>query len=86
MHGLPKQSDLVEAMLAYMKSVGGNAHFKEIESGVIKSLQISASEASKVRSGSRTELAYRLSWARTKCKEQGLIQNIGNGVWQIVSK
>jgi len=82
----PKQEELIQATLQYLQSSGGRAHFKDIERGVIKILNIDESSARLLRSGKRTELAYRLSWARTKCKESGLVTNLGSGIWEIVSK
>jgi restriction endonuclease Mrr len=35
------------------------------------------------RIGNRKEFGYRLSWARTKAKEKGLVERVEFGVWKI---
>jgi restriction endonuclease Mrr len=80
---LPKQEVLVGATLKVLENLGGQAHFRDIEKGVIAYLNIDANLTRVIRSGNRTELAYRLSWARTKCKALGKIENVGNGNWKL---
>lgn len=70
-------------MVEALKDLGGSAHFKEIENAVAKKLNLSPEAIKQVRSGKRTEFAYRLSWARTKCKAEGLITNSGGGRWSL---
>ena len=84
MSNLPKQETLVGATLTVLENLGGQAHFRDIEKGVIEFLNIDSSLTMVIRSGNRTELAYRLSWARTKCKALGKIKNIGNGIWKLI--
>jgi restriction endonuclease Mrr len=38
------------------------------------------------RSGRRSEFGYRLSWARTKAKEKGLVERVEFGIWKITKK
>ena len=84
MNVLPTSSELAPLVLQVLRELGGSAHFKEIEKGVAKKLNLSADAVSQTRVGKRTEFAYRLSWARTKCKADGLIVNVGRGYWQVV--
>jgi len=81
---LPSPSELALAVVEVLEDLGGTAHFKEIERAVAKKLDLSTEVTSQIRTGKRTEFAYRLSWARTKCKSEGLITNSGQGVWRLV--
>lgn len=38
------------------------------------------------RIGNRNEFGYRLSWARTKAKEKGLVERVELGIWRITKK
>jgi restriction endonuclease Mrr len=62
---LPSPSELAPVVVDVIKEMGGTAHFKDIEKAVIKKLGLSNEATSQIRSGKRTEFAYRLSWART---------------------
>jgi restriction endonuclease Mrr len=84
MNELPSPSELAPHVLQVLKELGGSGHFKEIEKGVAQKLDLSVESLSQTRMGKRTEFAYRLSWARTKCKNDGLIINTGRGYWQVV--
>ena len=84
MHELPSAAELSTVVENALRKLGGKAHFKEIENQVIRDLQLSSHLATATRSGNRTELAYRLSWARTACKNKGIIRNLGKGIWEIV--
>ena len=83
---LPSPSELAPVVVDVIKELGGTAHFKDIEKAVVKKLSLSAEAISQIRSGKRTEFAYRLSWARTKCKSEGLITNSGSGIWKLVTR
>jgi restriction endonuclease Mrr len=84
MNKLPSPSELAPAVVEALKDLGGSAHFKDIERAVAKKLNLSYEITSQIRSGKRTEFAYRLSWARTKCKSEGLITTSGQGVWKLI--
>jgi len=83
MTSLPSPSLLAPLVVDALKELGGTAHFKDIEKVVAKKLNLSSEVISQVRSGKRTEFAYRLSWARAKCKADGLITNSGGGKWSL---
>ena len=82
---LPSPSELAPVVVEVIKELGGTAHFKDIEKAVVKKLGLPIEATSQIRSGKRTEFAYRLSWARTKCKSEGLITNSGSGIWKLVT-
>jgi restriction endonuclease Mrr len=81
---LPKISELVGPTLDCLRANNGQAHFKTIEEWVIKNLELSVEQRNHLRSGKRTELQYRLSWARVKAKSEGVIENHGKGIWKLI--
>jgi hypothetical protein len=54
----------------------------EIEKFVVQELGISEADQKIPREKSRTELQYRLAWARTKAKGAGLIVRDGTKSWK----
>ena len=55
----------------------------EIENAVIKELAIPGRLVEVIHSGKRTELQYRLGWARTKAKSDGTILSPARETWSI---
>lgn len=82
MTDLPSPSELAPIIVVVLDELGGKAHFKDIEIAVAQHLNLEAELVKIVRSGKRTEFAYRMSWARTACKGKGLIRNLGKGIWE----
>jgi len=85
MEELPKFLDLVNPVIAVLTEAGKPLTNSEIESAIIEKLQISSSLASVIHSGTRTELQYRLAWARTKAKSLGRIDRPKRETWAIKS-
>lgn len=86
MNELPKSQHLVEVVVEAIKSNNGEATLIQIESYVIAKLSIPEALVQILHSGTRSELAYRLAWARPKAKSAGLIDKAGNGNWRLVDK
>lgn len=84
MEKLPSPSVLMPVVVDCLKELGGRASIKEIEKSVAIKLNLDSTLTSQIRMGKRTEFAYRLSWARTAAKAQGLITNDGASFWKIV--
>jgi len=81
---LPNHMMLIKPTLYILKTAQRDLSVKEIEEAIIKELEIPMHLAQKIHSGNRTELQYRLAWARTKLRSQGLIENPQKGKWKIV--
>ena len=81
---LPRISELIEPTLNCLRANNGQAHFKTIEEWVVIELGLSVEQRNLLRAGKRTELQYRLSWARTKAKSEGIIENHGKGFWNLI--
>ena len=80
----PTIPQLINALVLAIKSNNGVASNQQIKAFVITSLSLSPEQVSIVHEGNRTKLDYRLAWARTKAKEQGLIRKDGPGKWRSV--
>ena len=83
MEQLPKYQELIPALVKVLSASGRSMTNTEIEGAVIKELAIPAELAEVIHSGKRTELQYRLGWARTKAKSDGLILSTARETWSI---
>jgi len=80
---LPSFNALQEALLLMFKTFPGQSFTNlAIEKFVIEELGISDAAQKTPREKSRTELQYRLAWARTKAKGAGLIIRDGTKTWK----
>jgi restriction system protein len=86
MDQLPKSQELVAPMLRVLSAAAGILSNSEIERGIISELGIPDSLSSIIHSGNRTELQYRLAWARTKAKSSGLIESPSRESWKITNE
>jgi restriction endonuclease Mrr len=82
MNDLPKIAELIVPILATLNENGPLNHQK-IESKIVADLEIPNNLRHLLRSGNRTELNYRLSWARTKAKNLGYVIRDDSGLWKI---
>jgi len=73
-------------MLLALASAGKPMSNSQIEDAVVADLKIPASLSTAIHSGNRTELQYRLAWARTKAKMSGWIESPTRENWMITSK
>ncbi len=80
---LPSSDLLMQAIVACLKSNPRLMHIDEIEQFVRQYLNISQEAANVIRKGKRTELAYKLAWARSKAKSAGLICSPKYSHWEI---
>jgi restriction system protein len=86
MENLPKYQDLISPMLKVMNLAGKPLTNSEIEVRIIQDLQLPPEQVSLIHSGKRTELQYRLAWARTKAKSLGLITSPARETWELTSQ
>jgi restriction system protein len=80
---LPKYVDLVNPLLKVLAEAGRPLSNSEIEAAIIKNLQIPEHLVRVIHSGKRTELQYRLAWARTKAKSSGKITSPKRETWAL---
>ena len=82
---LPSQVLIKEAMLDLLKGSINGLHIKDIESGVAKRLSLSKPQIEIMHKGKRTMLGYKLAWARSAAKKEGLIESTRSSFWKIVN-
>lgn len=82
MNQIPKSQELIKPLLIVLNSRGELSN-SEIREEVGKLLGLSEEAKGIIHSGSRSELEYRLAWARTNAKSRGLIQSPKREHWQI---
>ncbi len=83
---LPKYDSLFNPLLEAIKKLGGSASISELNEEVAKNLHLTDEEISQPHDERRTELQYRLAWARTYLKAYGLLDNSERGVWVLTPK
>jgi len=85
---VPSFKELLSPVLEALHELGGSGSIDEITQTVIELKDIPDEIAEILHNpdrSSRTELEYRLAWARTYLKKYGLIDNPNRGVWVIRS-
>ena len=80
---LPTSATLLDAVVKAVKVSGGKATNQQIHDFVVKDLGITKEQADAIHSGNRTELDYRLAWARTNAKRKGLLVTSGTKLWSL---
>ena len=85
MDQLPKYQDLIQPILLVLSRAEKLLSNAEIELGVVAELGVPAHLVSLIHSGNRTELQYRLAWARTKAKSTGWLISPKRETWEITS-
>jgi restriction endonuclease Mrr len=80
---LPKYQELINPLLRVLSQAGKPLSNTEIEAGVIAELNMPHVLYSMIHSGKRTQLQYRLGWARTKAKSLGYINSPARETWTI---
>lgn len=72
--------------VAVLRALGGSGSIEEINEGVVRARALSEEQQAVPHNpGGRTEIEYRLAWARTLAKNLGLIVNSSRGVWTLTS-
>ena len=84
---IPLANDLRNPTLNALRALGGSGSNREIAETVIQQLQLPDDITQQFhKGGPQTELEYRLSWARTQLKTDGMIVNSQRGVWALASE
>ena len=85
---VPSFEELLQPTLDALRQLGGVLTIKAIDNQVIQSLVSLAPEDIAQPHGDtkKTELEYRLAWARTYLKHYGLIDNPKRGAWTLTER
>ncbi len=83
---LPKYSQLLWTTLCAVKELGHSARLDEIDERVIEREGFSDDQLAILHNeGPRSEIEYRLAWARTYLKGMGALSSGGRGIWETTS-
>ncbi len=84
---LPKFDALMLPTIQALEALGGSASNEELVDYVADKLKLPEElRNSPSGKGSRSELAYRMAWARTYLKGHGAVTNSERGVWSLTDK
>ncbi len=80
---IPKFSEMFIPILMALNNLGGSAFLERLDQESIRIMEIPKAVTKVLHTGSknRTEVCYRLAWARTYLKKYGLIENPERGTW-----
>lgn len=80
---LPQYYELLWTTLCSVRDLGHSARLDEIDERVIEREDFSEDQLAILhKEGPRSEIEYRLAWARTYLKGMGLLASAGRGVWE----
>jgi restriction system protein len=83
---IPPYNELLWPTLCAVRELGHSARLDEINERVIERENFSDEQLAVLHNeGPRSELEYRLAWARTYLKGMGALANISRGVWETTS-
>lgn len=84
---LPTFDKMMIPLLKALQKLGGSATVEELDNQVFEDLNFTEEmlEIPHKNSASRSELSYRLAWARTYLKQYGVIDNSPRSVWSFAS-
>ena len=81
---VPSIDRLLNPTLRAVRLLGGSAAIDDLLREVTRELALPPQVTAIIHlNGPKTELAYRLHWARTYLKKSGLIDNLQRGVWSL---
>ena len=84
---VPSVGKLMQPLLDAMQALGGSASIEELDTKVAEILTLSEEVLGQLhdpeRGGGKSEVAYRLAWARTYLRKFGLLENSSRGVWAL---
>jgi len=83
MVNLPTSKELNDALLAVLAKAPNGMTTAEMDLAVANLLSLSEEQRTHLRTGSRTELSYRLAWERTHAKKAGKISRVGAKTWKL---
>jgi len=80
---LPKNIELLDSIIRVLDESDRPMSSKAIDDAVAEELGLLESQLAVMRTPKRSEYKYRMAWARTKLKSQGLIPKLDDGSWKI---
>lgn len=82
----PTILELLNPTLKALRMLGGSGSIHEIATTVLQNMQLPEEIVNILHgNGPRTQVEYRLGWARTLLKRYGILENSSRGVWSLTS-
>ena len=82
-HPCPRTASLLWPTLIAVRSLGDTAKLDEINEKVVEQEAFTEEQQLVLhKNGPRSEIQYRLAWARTYLKGMGALENTSRGVWE----
>lgn len=86
-HDIPPAHSFAWTVVAALRDLGGSGSIEEINEKCVELRGLTEEQqAVQEKRGNRSEVEYRLAWARTLAKALGLIVNSERGVWALTDK
>lgn len=83
----PQYHEMMPQLFQAIKELGGSGTISEIDKRTIEILELPDSIIDFPHGdSSKTEVEYRLAWARTYFKKVGILENSSRGIWAITAK
>ena len=84
---IPTYDQLMNPLIKALRNLGGSGTIDEINEKIfeIEKFPEEILAIPHSNDGARTEVEYRIAWARTYLKKFGLLENSTRGVWSLVS-
>lgn len=86
---LPTHEQLMNPLLRALRALGGSGSIEEIYDKVVELEKFPDEIVSQPHDpdrSNRTEVEYRLAWARTYLKKYGILENSSRGIWALTTK
>ena len=81
---VPQYQELFNPTLNALHKLGGSGSIQEIDEAVIEDMDLTDEVVRQLHGqGPKTELEYRLFWARTYLKNYGVVDNSQRGIWAL---
>src|SRR5258706_3704504 len=78
---VPKYDALFNPVLEAIRRLGGSASVNELDEEVARGIRLTDEDVAQLHDERRTELQYRLAWARSYLKAASYIDNSERDVW-----
>lgn len=86
-NGIPPYNELLWPTVRALRALGGSGRLVELDEKVAEQERFTEDQLAVLHNdGPRSELEYRLAWARTHLKGMGLLANSARGVWEITAE
>ncbi len=84
---VPRYQDLLWPVVVALRELGGSASISELDERVIADQQFSDEQQALLQGdGPKSQLSYRISWARSYLKGMGLVENSRRGIWSLTER